>query len=76
MRTLTHFFLMTQPKNFFNQPQPLKETTEKDWLDSDLSRLEEYGPYDWGEIDPLKLGKGVEYIPSIGLVIKNDQEYV
>lgn len=65
---------MTQPVDFLNQPQPDPKVTEKDWLESDLSRLEEYEPYEWGELDPLTLGKAVQYIPGIGLVVESGKD--
>lgn len=65
---------MTQPVDSLNQPKPSEKTAERDWLDSDLSRLEEYEPYDWGEIDPLTLGKPVQYVPSIGLVVEGGKD--
>lgn len=65
---------MTQPVDFLNQPQPDQQVTEQDWLSGDLSRLEEYEPYDWGELDPLTLGKAVQYVPGIGLVVENGKD--
>jgi hypothetical protein len=32
---------------------------DKDWLNADLSRLGEYEPYDFGDVDPYTLGKAV-----------------
>jgi hypothetical protein len=51
-----------------------KTADRDDWLDSDLSRLEDYEPYDWGEIDPLMLGKPVQYVSSIGLVVEGGKD--
>ena len=49
--------------------------TEEDraWLESDLSDLEAYGPYEWaeGELESLK---PVEYVPGVGLVVEEDDE--
>jgi hypothetical protein len=53
---------------------PEKTADRDDWLDSDLSRLEDYEPYDWGEIDPLMLGKPVQYVSSIGLVVEGGKD--
>lgn len=64
---------------------PLKQKTNNDeltshksfedeaWLDSELSQLDEYDPYDWGDLDPLTLGKAVIYIPEVGFIIEGDQ---
>ena len=65
---------MTQPVDFLNQPHPDPKSTDRDWLSGDLSRLEEYEPYDWGEIDPLTLGKAVQYIPNLGLVVEGGKD--
>ena len=41
-------------------PVPEEMTQEdKDWLNADLSRLGEYEPYDFGDVDPYTLGKPV-----------------
>ena len=40
-----------------------------------ISRLEDYEPYDWGEIDPLMLGKPVQYVSSIGLVVEGGKDW-
>ncbi|MBI3961843.1 MAG: helix-turn-helix transcriptional regulator [Deinococcus sp.] len=40
------------------QPE-LAET--RAWHDADLSRLGEYEPYDWGDIDPETLGKPLRF---------------
>lgn len=65
---------MNQSVNFLNQSKSSEKTGDKDWLDSDLSRLEDYEPYDWGETDPLTLGKPVQYVPNIGLVVKGGKD--
>ena len=70
------FFPMTQPVNFLSESKPSEKRGDRDWLDSNLSRLEDYEPYDWGEIDPLTLGKPVKYIPNIGLVVKGSKDNV
>ena len=31
------------------------------WLSSDLSRMSEIEPYDWGDIDPLTYGKPIKW---------------
>ena len=31
-------------------------------------------PYDWGDEDPLTIGKPVRYIPGVGVVIVEDEE--
>ena len=47
----------------------LQEKQDIAWLESDLSNLESYGPYDWqpGELDD---GLPVQYIPDVGVVVK------
>lgn len=69
---------MSQPIDSLNQPIPLpsKPTVERDWLESDLSRLEEYEPYNWGSLDPLTLGKPLQYVPNIGLVVEGGKDNV
>ena len=71
----THFLPMTKPLDSLKQPNPSEKTAPRDdWLDSELSRLEDYEPYDWGEIDPLMLGKPVQYVSSIGLVVEGGKD--
>ena len=65
-----------QPVAFLEDSKSSETTDNKDWLDKDISRLEDYEPYDWGEIDPLTLGKPVKYIPNIGLVVEGGKENV
>ncbi len=43
---------------------------DRDWLESDLSRLGEVEPYEWGEGE-LEEGQPLKYIPGIGLVIED-----
>jgi hypothetical protein len=50
------------------EPDPFDQET-KAWLESDLSRLGEYEPYDWGDEDPKTLGSPVEYVPGKGLLV-------
>jgi hypothetical protein len=42
---------------------------EKAWLDSDLSRLGEYEPYDWGDTDPESVGKPISYVAGQGFTV-------
>ncbi len=53
------------------------EMTSEDrgWMESDLSRLGEYEPYDWGEEGP-PAGKPIVYVPGRGPVIILDDEDV
>ena len=45
---------MTKPLDSLKQPNPSEKTAPRDdCLDSELSRLEDSEPYDWGKIDPL-----------------------
>jgi hypothetical protein len=41
----------------------------KTWNDSDLSRLAEYEPYDWGDTDPETVGKPISYEPGKGFIV-------
>jgi len=45
------------------------DTETKAWLESDLSRLGEFEPYDWGDEDPETLGSPVEYVSGKGLLV-------
>jgi hypothetical protein len=65
---------MTQSVDFLGESKPSEKTGDRDWLDSDLSRLDDYEPYDWGKTDPLTLGKPVQYIPNIGLVVEGGKD--
>jgi hypothetical protein len=38
------------------EPEPMDAETRA-WHDSDLSRLGEYEPYDWGDVDPETIGE-------------------
>jgi hypothetical protein len=46
----------------------LQEESDADWLETDLSNLGSYEPYDWqqGELDE---GVPVKYVPGMGVVI-------
>jgi hypothetical protein len=43
---------------------------DKDWLESDLSHLSKFEPYEWGEGE-LEEGKPVKYVHGVGLVIED-----
>jgi len=49
-------------KQIFQTP-----TIQLNQRDSDMA-------YDWGEIDPLMLGKPVQYVSSIGLVVEGGKD--
>jgi hypothetical protein len=58
-----------------NYVQQLKRTTEMDaedraWMDSDLSRLGEFEPYDWGDLDPATAGHPIVFEEGRGFVIE------
>ena len=42
---------------------------DREWLDSDLSRLGEVEPYDWEEGELVE-GKPVRYVPGVGLMVE------
>jgi hypothetical protein len=48
-------------------PEPDREA--RAWLDGDASRLGEFEPYDWGELDPYTLGEAVRVSPDGALLI-------
>jgi hypothetical protein len=50
------------------QQLPNRGIQERSWLDSDLSRLGEFEPYDW-QLGEIEAGKPVKYIPSVGMVV-------
>lgn len=53
-------------------PRLSEEFLEKSpWRDIFVDSYEE--PYDWGDEDPLTVGKPVRYIPGIGIVIVEDE---
>jgi len=46
----------------------LQEEFDVEWLESDLSNLDSYDPYDWqpGELDE---GLPLKYVPGVGIVV-------
>lgn len=48
------------------------EREDRAWLDSDASRLGEFGAYDWGSDDPSTLGDPVRVGPDGELVISGE----
>ncbi|MCX6020193.1 MAG: hypothetical protein NTZ05_00385 [Chloroflexi bacterium] len=52
------------------------EMTSEDraWMESDLSRLGEHEPYDWGEDGPPTTVHPIRYVPGRGLVVFFDEE--
>lgn len=48
---------------------------DRAWLESDLSRLSEFEPYDWGDAGP-PIGQPVRYEPGRGpvVVLESDAE--
>ena len=57
---------MTRQIDHIEEPQAI----DREWLETDISHLEEYEHYDWGDLDPLTLGKPVEYVSGIGFVVE------
>jgi hypothetical protein len=43
---------------------------DKGWLESDLSRLSELEPYDWGDVDPETTGQPIRYEQGMGFVVE------
>lgn len=60
-------------EDFLQQKQRRRPTEAKvdqemrAWQDADLGPS--LPPYDWGEVDPMTLGKPVRFIPGTGLVV-------
>lgn len=48
----------------------LEDLEARQWLDSDLSRLGEFEPYDFGGHDPMTLGQPVHIGPDGGVSLK------
>ena len=47
--------VIEEPEHVFEE----MDAETKAWHDADLSHLGSYEPYDWGDIDPMTLGKAV-----------------
>ena len=46
---------------------------DRDWMESDLSHLREFEPYEWEEGE-LEEGRPVGYEPGVGLVVEGGKE--
>ena len=55
--------------NVTARPEPIDDESRA-WLDADLSNLGASEPYDWGDEDPVTLGKPVTYVPGEGLIVE------
>ena len=51
----------------------LERELDRTWMESDLSRLGEFEPYEWEEGE-LEEGKPVRYEPGIGFVVEGGRE--
>lgn len=49
--------------------EALEREEDRAWMESDLSRLGEVEPYEWGEGE-LEEGKPVRYEPGVGLMVE------
>jgi len=67
---------MIQAKKLSDDFGLSENTTDQDWLEGDLSNLDEYEPYNWGDIDPLTLGKVIKYVSDRGFVVEGGKENV
>lgn len=67
---------MISTKNTIDNSELSENIVDRNWLESELSRLDEYEPYDWGDVDPLTLGKPVKYIPHKGFMVEGGKENV
>ncbi len=65
---------MIQTPNPISTKELGENTVDQNWLEGDLSCLEQYEPYDWGNVDPLTLGKPVKYILDVGFRIEGDKD--
>lgn len=50
-----------------------KTGADRVWMESDLSRLGEFEPYEWKEGE-LEEGKPVRYEPSAGFIVEGGRE--
>lgn len=57
-----------QEKSSSPNSESIKDKTDDDWLESDLSNLGSYEPYEWqpGELDEAL---PVKYVPGKGIII-------
>jgi predicted transcriptional regulator len=53
--------------------EALEREEDRNWLEGDISRLDEIEPYEFQEGD-LERGDPVEYVPGLGFVIVEDAE--
>jgi hypothetical protein len=67
---------MIQAQKLSEDPGLSENTIDQDWLEGDLSNLDEYEPYNWGELDPLTLGKPIKYVSDRGFVVEGGKENV
>jgi len=51
----------------------LEREQDRTWMESDLSRLGEFEPYEWKEGE-LEEGKPVRYEPGVGFVVEGGRE--
>ncbi|MEA5468921.1 hypothetical protein [Spirulina sp. 06S082] len=49
---------------------------DRQWLDATLSCGDDYEPYEWGDLDPLTLGKPVKYLSEQGFVVEGGKDIV
>jgi hypothetical protein len=66
-----------QPGDLLEYIPPPEPMTDEDraWLETDLSRLGDFEPYDWGPAGP-PVGQPTRYIPGIGLVVEGEKQRV
>jgi len=50
-------------------PNQTPEEVNRRWMETDLSGLGRFEPYDFGAINPDSYGKPVRFVPGVGLVI-------
>ena len=51
----------------------LERELDRTWMESDLSRLGEFEPYEWEEGE-LEEGKPVRYEPGVGFVVEGGRD--
>jgi DNA-binding XRE family transcriptional regulator len=66
-----------QPGDLLEYIPPPEPMTPEDraWLETDLSRLSDFEPYDWGPEGP-PAGQPIRYVPGLGAVIDGEKQRV
>lgn len=46
------------------------EAESRAWLEAELT--DSLPPYDWGDVDPQTVGRSVQYMPNVGLLVDDE----